>query len=347
MTKRALVTGIYGQDGAYLAQLLLNKGYEVIGAARRTASGSAWRLRELGIERDIRVVDFELLEFSNIQRTIKKLQPDELYNLAAQSFVGVSFDEPLYTAEVDALGVTRVLEALREHSPHTKFYQASTSELYGRTGDKKQCEQTPFYPCSPYAAAKLYAHWMTTNYRDGYGMFACSGILFNHESPLRGSEFVTRKITQTLAKIKYGEAEVLELGNLHSKRDWGFAGDYVQAMYAMLQQEKADDYVIATGETHTVQEFIDLATARAGFDIAWEGENETMRAIDRKTNKTIVRVNPEFFRPVEVHLLIGDATKASKKLGWKPSVSFPQLVEMMVDADMRRVSHEAGLRVAA
>jgi GDPmannose 4,6-dehydratase len=338
MKKRALITGIHGQDGAYLAKLLLEKGYEVIGAARRSASGGNWRLRELGIASDIKTVDFELLEFSNILRTVEKLQADEIYNLAAQSFVGVSFDEPIYTTEVDALGVTRLLEAVRSASAHSKFYQASTSELYGRFADGKQNETSPFHPCSPYAAAKLYAHWMTANYRDGYNLFACSGILFNHESPLRGLEFVTRKITHTLAQIKHGEAECLELGNLHAKRDWGFAGDYVEAMWAMLQQPKADDYVIATGETHTVQKFVDLAAAHAGFQLAWEGENEQMRAIDRATNKTVVRVNPEFFRPLEVHLLIGDASKAQQKLGWKPNVSLEKLVVMMMDADLRRIS---------
>lgn len=347
MAKRALVTGIYGQDGAYLAKLLLSKGYEVIGAARRTASGSAWRLKEMGVDKDVRVVDFELLEQSNLMRTIEKLKPDEIYNLAAQSFVGVSFEEPIYTAEVDALGVARLLEAVRQYSPESKFYQASTSELYGRSYDGKQSEETPFHPCSPYACAKLYAHWMTKNYRDGYNMFACSGILFNHESPLRGLEFVTRKITNALAEIKYGLLDCLELGNLHSQRDWGFAGDYVEAMWAMLQQKTADDYVIATGETHTIQKFVDLATAAAGFDIAWEGEGEKMHAIDRKTNKTIVRVNPEFYRPVEVHTLIGDAGKAQKNLGWKPKVNIEGLVEMMVEADMRRVAQDAEMKKKA
>jgi GDPmannose 4,6-dehydratase len=337
MAKRALVTGIYGQDAAYLAKLLLSKGYEVIGAARRNASGSSWRLQELGVDKDVRIVDFELLEQSNIMRTVEKIQADEIYNLAAQSFVGTSFNQPLYTAEVDALGVVRLLEAIRAVGKGARFYQASTSELYGNSYNGKQSETTPFYPCSPYAVAKLYAHWMTINYRKGYDMYACCGILFNHESPLRGTEFVTRKITHTLAQIKYGQADCLELGNLHSKRDWGFAADYVDAMWRMLQQDKADDFVIATGETHTVHEFVNLAAARAGFDLAWEGEEENMRAIDRKTNKVVVRVNLEFFRPVELHTLIGDASKAAKALKWTPKVFIEGLVEMMVDADLRRV----------
>lgn len=348
MAKRALVTGITGQDGAYLAQMLLQKGYEVYGAVRRTASGSAWRLQELGIQDEITFVDFELLEFSNILRVLEKVKADEIYNLAAQSFVGISFEEPLYTAEVDALGVVRLLEAVRTLNPATKFYQASTSELYGRTATGvKQNEETPFHPCSPYAVAKLYAHWMTANYREGYNMFACSGILFNHESPLRGLEFVTRKITHTLAKIKCGKAECLELGNLDAKRDWGFAGDYVEAMWKMLQQPKADDFVIATGETHSVREFVDLAAAQMGFELAWQGKDVGMHAVDKKTNKTVVRVNPEFFRPLEVHALVGDATKAQRALQWTPKVSFAELVEMMAKADLRRVSENRDYRDAA
>lgn len=336
--KRALVTGTTGQDGAYLSKLLLEKGYEVYGAYRRTASGNLWRLHELGIERDVRMVPMDLLELSNILRTLEKIQPEEVYNLAAQSFVGISFEQPLYTSDVDALGVTRLLEAVRTAKPDARFYQASTSEMYGKVQEVPQSEGTPFYPRSPYGVAKLYAHWMTVNYRESYKMHATSGILFNHESPLRGPDFVTRKITMALARIKLGQQEVLELGNLDSKRDWGFAGDYVRGMWLMVQQPEPDDYVLATGETRSVREFVEHATAAAGFDITWEGENEKTLGIDRKTNKTIVRVNPEFYRPAEVDLLIGHPVKAQEKLGWIPEVQFGALVEMMVKADLDRAA---------
>lgn len=341
MGKRALVTGIYGQDGAYLAKLLLQKGYEVIGAARRTSSGGDWRLAELGIKGAFPVVDFELLEYSNIFRMVEKTKADEIYNLAAQSFVGVSFEEPIYTAEADALGVARLLEAIRTVSSGSRFYQASTSELFGREKAGAQNEMTPFHPCSPYAAAKLYAYWMTANYRDGYGMYACSGILFNHESPLRGVEFVTRKITHTLAAIKRGNANCLELGNLHTRRDWGYAGDYVEAMHLMLQQEKADDFVIATGETRSTLDFVNAAAPMMGFALEWHGTDDAMEAIDRRTGKTIIRVNPALFRPLDVPVLQGDASKAKEKLGWSPRTPFLEVVEMMVEADLRRVADGA------
>jgi len=338
MAKRALITGITGQDGAYLAQWLLGQGYEVFGAYRRSASANFWRLAELGVEEQVRKVPLDLLEFSNIVRVIQQISPDEVYNLAAQSFVGVSFEMPIYTAEVDAVGVTRLLEALRVARPDARFYQASTSEMFGLVQEIPQREQTPFYPRSPYGVAKLYAHWITVNYRESYGMHASSGILFNHESPLRGLDFVTRKITATLARIYHGQAEVLELGNLDAKRDWGFAGDYVRAMWLMLQQPTGGDYVVATGQTRSVREFVDRAAEAIGYRLRWEGEGENTRGYDQQSGRLLVRVNPNFYRPAEVDLLIGDPSKARKALGWKPSVSFEQLVEMMVRADMDRVA---------
>lgn len=337
MAKRALITGITGQDGAYLAQLLLSKGYEVTGAVRRTGSINTWRLAELGVLNDVKLVDLDLLEFSNILRVIQKVQPDEVYNLGAQSFVGTSFEQPLYTADVDGLAVTRILEALRAVNPKARFYQASTSEMFGKVQAVPQSEDTPFYPRSPYGVAKLYGHWITVNYRESYDMHACSGILFNHESPLRGTEFVTRKITLSLARIKAGEQDVLKLGNLEAKRDWGFAGDYVEGMWRMLQQDVADDYVLATGETHEVREFVEAAGQALDMDIAWDGEGVDTVGTDRKTGKKIIEVDPAFFRPAEVDLLLGTPAKAKEKLGWQPSMTFPQLVAAMAEADMKRV----------
>ncbi|MGC9023035.1 MAG: GDP-mannose 4,6-dehydratase, partial [Dissulfurimicrobium sp.] len=269
--KRALITGIRGQDGAYLAKLLLEKGYEVYGADRRSGDSSNWRLKELGIESHVKIVYMDLLELTNILRTIEKIKPDEVYNLAAQSFVKVSFDQPILTADIDAMGVLRLLEALRTYNPSARFYQASTSEMFGRVQEVPQSEKTPFYPRSPYGVSKLFAHWMTVNYRESYGMFACSGILFNHESPFRGLEFVTRKITHAIAQIKRGRLDKVVVGNLDSKRDWGYAPEYVNAMWRMLQQESPDDYVIATGETHTVREWIECAFKAVEYEIAWEG----------------------------------------------------------------------------
>jgi GDPmannose 4,6-dehydratase len=336
MSKKALITGITGQDGAYLAQLLLGKGYEVYGAFRRSASSNFWRLEELGIANQVKMVSMDLLEYSNIQRTLEKVQPDEIYNLAAQSFVAASFEQPLYTSDVDALGVTRLLEAIRSVNPKIRFYQASTSEMFGLVQEVPQTEKTPFYPRSPYGVAKLYAHWMTVNYRESYGMHASSGILFNHESPLRGLEFVTRKITSTLARIKHGSAEMLELGNLEAKRDWGFAGDYVEGMWRMVQQDTPDDYVLATGETHTVKEFVELAAQAAGFELEWSGQDVDLKAVDAKTGRTILKINPDFYRPAEVELLIGSPEKAFQKLSWKSSTDLNELVEMMVTADMNQ-----------
>ena len=274
VAKVALITGITGQDGAYLAKLLLDKGYKVFGAHRRTASLNLWRMKELGIADEVNLVPVDLLEYSNIQRTLDKVKPDEVYNLAAQSFVALSFEQPIYTGDVDGLGVVRLLDVIRMVNPEMRFYQASTSEMFGKVQAIPQNENTPFYPRSPYGAAKLYAHWITINYREAYDMHNSCGILFNHESPLRGLEFVTRKITAGLAQIKHGRKSPLELGNLDAKRDWGFAGDYVEGMWMMLQQPHGDDYVLATGEAHSVREFVEVAAGAAGFDIAWEGEGE-------------------------------------------------------------------------
>lgn len=337
MKKRALITGITGQDGAYLAKLLLEKGYEVYGAHRRSSSDHFWRLRELGVESDIRKVPLDLLEVTNILRMLDKTKPDEVYNLAAQSFVGASFDQPLYTADADALGALRLLESIRVMCSGAKYYQASTSEMFGKVQEVPQTEGTKFYPRSPYAVAKLFAHWSTINYRESYNMHASSGILFNHESPLRGAEFVTRKITIALAKIKMGQQEVLELGNMESKRDWGFAADYVEGMWRMLQQDQADDYILATGETHSVHEFIEKAAEIIGFQIGWEGSGEHSKGIDRKTGRIIVKVNPEFYRPAEVDLLIGSPEKAKRELGWAPKMQFTELVHTMMQADLDRV----------
>lgn len=336
--KRALITGIRGQDGAYLARLLLEKGYEVYGADRRSGDSGFWRLKELGIERDVKVRYMDLLELTNIMREIERIRPDEVYNLAAQSFVHVSFEQPILTADIDAIGVLRLLEALRIIRPEARFYQASTSEMFGRVQTIPQNEKTPFYPRSPYGVAKLFGHWITVNYRESYNIFACSGILFNHESPLRGLEFVTRKLTHGIAKIKHGLQDKIVVGNLDSKRDWGYAPEYVEAMWLMLQQSEPDDYVIATGETHSVREFIEHAFKHAGFDVIWNGKGLEEKGIDRKTGRVVVEVSPEFFRPAEVDILIGDASKAKERLGWSPNTRFEDLVRIMVEADMRRIS---------
>lgn len=338
VAKVALITGITGQDGAYLSKLLLDKGYKVFGAYRRTASLNLWRMEELGIAKEVKLVPIDLLEYSNIQRTLDEVKPDEVYNLAAQSFVALSFEQPIYTGDVDGLGVARLLEAIRIINPKIRFYQASTSEMFGKVQAIPQNENTPFYPRSPYGVAKLYAHWITINYREAYDMHNSCGILFNHESPLRGLEFVTRKITAGLAQIKHGRKSPLELGNLDAKRDWGFAGDYVEGMWMMLQQPHGDDYVLATGEAHSVREFVEVAAGAAGFDIAWEGEGEKTQGIDSKAGQVIVKVNPEFYRSSEVEFLLGDATKARSELGWMPKVTFSQLVEMMMEADLRRAA---------
>ena len=332
--KTAIISGICGQVGAYLAQLLLSKGYKVVGAERRSASGSAWRLEKLGIDDEVTIEEFELIESSTALKILDKHKPDEFYNLAAQSFVKASFDIPVFTGNTTGLGVTRMLEAIRSYNDRIKFYQASSSEMFGKVIETPQTENTPFYPRSPYAVAKAYGHWMTVNYRESYDMFCCSGILFNHESPLRGEEFVTRKITSQLSKIKLGLIDTLELGNLEARRDWGFAGDYVKAMNMMLLQEKPDDYVVATGETHSVAEFVERAASYLGIDLVWEGEGKNQQGLDKNNNNVIVKVNEDFYRPAEVDTLIGDSSKANKVLNWKPECSFDNLVEMMVKEDL-------------
>lgn len=338
MAKKALITGIRGQDGAYLAKLLLKKGYEVWGADRRSGDSSWWRLRELGVAADISFVYMDLMEQTNVIDVIKKIRPDEIYNLAAQSFVSASFEQPYVTTEVNALGVLRLLEAIRYFSPETKFYQASTSEMFGKAQTVPQNEKTPFYPRSPYAISKLYAHWMTVNYREAYGLFACSGILFNHESPLRGLEFVTRKITYGVARIKHKLQDKIVLGNLNARRDWGYAKDYVEAMWLMLQQDQPDDYVIASGKNYSVREFTEMAFRAVDIEIVWEGEGVNEKGRDAKTGRILVEVSPEFFRPAEVDVLLGDASKAKEKLGWEPKTSLEELVQIMVEADLKRVA---------
>jgi GDPmannose 4,6-dehydratase len=338
--KIAMISGITGQDGGYLAKFLLQKNYKVFGLYRRGATNTFSKLKEHGIFEQIELVDFDLLEFSNICRLLRKCQPDEFYNLAAQSFVVASWDEPIYTAQVDGIGVLYILEAIREFSPMTKFYQASTSEMFGKVQEIPQTETTPFYPRSPYGIAKLMAHWMCINYRESFKIFACSGILFNHESPMRGEEFVTRKITSHFANLLMGKTtEILELGNLNAKRDWGFAGDYVEIMWKMLQHDKPDTYIVATGETHTVREFVEEAGKYCGFKIEWRGINESEIGIDIKTGKPIVKVNPQFYRPAEVELLIGNPEKARKILDWKVKVNFKSLCKMMMDADIVRIGN--------
>ena len=336
--KIAIVTGVSGQDGAYLAQLLLEKGYKVYGTYRRTSSVNFWRIEELGIQShpDLHLVEYDLTDLSSSIRLLQKTGATEVYNLAAQSFVGVSFDQPLTTAEITGLGAVNLLEAIRIVNPKARFYQASTSEMFGKVQEIPQTEKTPFYPRSPYGVAKLYAHWMTINYRESYDIFGCSGILFNHESPLRGREFVTRKITDGMAKIKLGKLDCLELGNLDAKRDWGFAKEYVEGMWRMLQADKPDTYVLATNRTETVRDFVSMAGKAAGFDLAWEGKAEQEVGIDRKSGKTLVRVNPQFYRPAEVELLIGNPEKAKRKLGWAPKTTLEQLCQMMVEADFVR-----------
>ena len=336
--KTALITGITGQDGAYLAELLLNKGYTVYGTYRRTSSVNFWRTEELGIQQhpQFHLVEFDLTDLGCIVRLLEKSKATEIYNLAAQSFVAVSFNQPRTTAEITGLGPVNLLEAIRMVNPAIRYYQASTSEMFGKVQAVPQDEATPFYPRSPYGVAKLYAHWMTINYRESYDIFATSGILFNHESPLRGLEFVTRKITDSMAKIKLGKQDVLELGNMDAKRDWGFAKEYVEGMYLMLQAEKPDTYVLATNRTETVRDFVTMAGKAVGFDLAWQGTAENEVGVDRKTGKTLVRVNPKFYRPAEVELLIGNAEKAKRELGWAPTTSLEALCQMMVEADVRR-----------
>jgi GDPmannose 4,6-dehydratase len=331
--KTALITGVSGQDGGYLAKLLLEKGYRVTGAIRRNSQHETERLERLGVADDIEFVDFDLGEMNAIARLFRSRQFDEVYNLAAQSFVGSSWEQPIYAADVNGLGVVRLLDCIRSYAPDTRFYQASTSEMFGKVRAVPQNEDTPFHPRSPYGVAKVYGHFITVNYRESFGLHASSGILFNHESPLRGSEFVTRKITLGLARLAHGEDRPLELGNLNAKRDWGFAGDYVEGMWRMLQQDQADDYVLATGVTITIRAFIEHAAAALDLALDWQGEGQEEVAIDRRTGRRLVQVNPKFYRPAEVDLLVGDASKARAKLGWEPKVTIGELAAMMARAD--------------
>ncbi|EGI77338.1 GDP-mannose 4,6-dehydratase [Hylemonella gracilis] len=336
--KTAIITGITGQDGAYLAQLLLEKGYTVYGTYRRTSSVNFWRIEELGIAKHpkLHLVEYDLTDLSTSIRLLQTTEAAEVYNLAAQSFVGVSFEQPVTTAEITGLGPLNLLEAIRTVNPRIRFYQASTSEMFGKVQAIPQVENTPFYPRSPYGVAKLYAHWMTVNYRESYGIFGSSGILFNHESPLRGREFVTRKITDSVAKIRLGQLDALELGNLDAKRDWGFAKEYVEGMWRMLQADEPDTYVLATNRTETVRDFVHMAFKGAGVIVEFKGKDESETAIDTTTGKTVMRVNPKFYRPAEVDLLIGNPAKAKAKLGWEPQTTLEQLCQMMVEADLRR-----------
>ncbi|MRI80833.1 GDP-mannose 4,6-dehydratase [Aerococcaceae bacterium DSM 109653] len=343
MSKVALITGITGQDGSYLAELLLEKGYEVHGIIRRHSTIATDRIDHLVEDASLKDRFFlhfgDLTDSSNLAMLITKIKPQEVYNLGAQSHVAVSFEVPEYTAEATGVGTIRLLEAIRQSGLDIRFYQASTSELFGGLPETApQSEKTPFYPKSPYGAAKLYSYWITVNYRESYNMYACNGILFNHESPRRGEIFVTRKITMAVASIMAGKQETLALGNMDAKRDWGFAGDYVEGMWRMLQQEEARDYVLATNETHTVREFVELAFAEVGITIEWKGTGEEEKGYDKETGRLLVEVDPQYFRPAEVELLWGDATKAETELGWERKVGFRKLVEMMVDEDMKTIA---------
>ena len=338
MCNKAVITGITGQDGAYLAQLLLEKGYQVFGTYRRTSSVNFWRIAELGIEKhpNLQLIEYDLTDLSSSIRLLQSTQATEVYNLAAQSFVGVSFDQPITTGEITGIGPVNLLEAIRIVNSSIRFYQASTSEMFGKVQSIPQIEDTPFYPRSPYGVAKLYAHWMTINYRESYGIFGTSGILFNHESPLRGREFVTRKITDSVAKIVQGKLDILELGNMDAKRDWGYAKEYVEGMWRMLQADVADTYILATNRTETVRDFVSMAFKAVDIQLDWQGSADNEKAIDIKTGKIMVAVNPKFYRPAEVELLIGNPAKAKQQLGWKPETTLEQLCAMMVEADMRR-----------
>jgi len=339
--RNVLITGITGQDGAYLAQLLLNKGYTVYGTYRRTSSVNFWRMQELGVDKhpNLHLVEFDLTDLSSCLRLLQKTEATEVYNLAAQSFVSVSFDQPITTAEITGVGALYLLEAIRIVNPKIRFYQASTSEMFGMVREIPQVETTPFHPRSPYGVAKLYAHWITINYRESYDIFGSCGILFNHESPLRGLEFVTRKITDAVAKITLGKLDVLELGNMNAKRDWGFAKEYVEGMWRMLQVGEPDTYVLATGRTETVRDFVSMAFKAVDVNIEFKGDAQDEVGIDAATGKLVVRVNPKFYRPSEVELLIGNPEKAKRKLDWEPETTLEQLCAMMVKSDLQRNEH--------
>jgi GDPmannose 4,6-dehydratase len=336
--KVAIITGITGQDGAYLAELLLSKNYKVYGTYRRTSSVNFWRIEELGIDQhpNLHLIEFDLIDQANSIRMVMETKPDEIYNLAAQSFVGVSFEQPIATAQITGLGAVHLLEAIRIVNPKIKYYQASTSEMFGLVQEVPQDEKTPLYPRSPYGVAKLYAHWMTINYRESYGIFGCTGILFNHESPLRGREFVTRKITDSVAKIKLGKLDCLELGNLDAKRDWGFAKEYVEGMWLIMQTDQPDTFVLATNRTETVRDFVTMAFKAVGIDLIFSGQDEKEIGLDKLSGRIMVRVNPKFYRPTEVDLLIGNPIKAKKVLGWEAKITLEELCAMMVSEDLRR-----------
>ncbi len=336
--KSAIITGISGQDGAYLAELLLDKGYKVYGTYRRASSVNFWRINELGIQNhpNLYLEEYDLTDLSSSIRLLQRTEATEVYNLAAQSFVGVSFDQPITTLEITAKGPLNLLEAVRIVNRDIRFYQASTSEMFGKVQAIPQTESTPFYPRSPYGVAKLYAHWMTVNYRESYDIFGCSGILFNHESPFRGREFVTRKITDTVAKIALGQMDCLELGNIDAKRDWGYAKEYVDGMWRMLQADEPDTYVLATNRTETVRLFVEMAFKAAGIAVEFSGKEEQEIAVDTSTGKTVMRIDPRFYRPAEVDLLVGDGSHAREKLKWEPQTTLEQLCEIMVSADIRR-----------
>jgi len=347
VTKKALITGITGQDGSYLAELLLEKGYEIHGIIRRSSTFNTDRINHLYKDPHVNGVKMylhygDLSDSSNISRLIEKIQPDEIYNLGAQSHVRVSFDIPEYTSDVVGLGTIRILDAIKETGIKTKFYQASSSEMFGKSQEIPQKETTPFHPRSPYGCAKIYAFWITKNYREAYGLFACNGILFNHESPRRGETFVTRKITRGLARIKLGKEKKLYLGNLDAKRDWGYAKDFVEGMWLMLQQNKPDDYLLSTNETHTVRDFVEKTAKYLDFDLIWKGKGIKEKGIDKKTNSIIIEIDPKYFRPAEVDILLGDYSKAKKQLGWKPRVKFNELVEIMAKADYENEKKQNG-----
>ena len=340
--KKALITGVTGQDGSYLAELLLDKDYEVHGIIRRASTFNTQRIDHIyqdPHEENVRLKLHygDMTDSSNLSRLVEKINPDEIYNLAAQSHVGTSFEIPEYTTDVDAMGTLRLLDAIKEAEVECKFYQASTSELYGKVQEVPQTEETPFYPRSPYAAAKLYAYWIVKNYREAYDLFAVNGILFNHESPRRGKRFVTRKITRAVARITKGRQDKIYLGNMNAKRDWGYAKDYVKMMWMMLQHDNPEDYVIATGETHTVREFVEAAFSHVDVDIEWQGEGVEEKGVDKDTGRVLIEVDPKYFRPTEVDLLIGDPSKAKKELGWEPEVKFKELVQLMVQSDLETI----------
>lgn len=346
--KKALITGITGQDGSYLAEFLLDRGYEVHGTIRRASTFNTERIDHLyqdPHEEDVKLFLHyaDMTDASNLSRLVERVQPDEIYNLAAQSHVAVSFEMPEYTADVDGVGTLRLLDAIKDSHIKTRFYQASTSELYGKVQEVPQTEETPFYPRSPYGVAKLYAYWIVKNYREAYDMYAVNGILFNHESPRRGKRFVTRKVTRAAARIVNGKQKKLYLGNLNAKRDWGYAKDYVELMWMMLQQNKPEDYVIATGETHTVRELTELAFKYVGIDIQWQGEGVDEKGYDKKTGKCLVEVDPKYFRPAEVDILIGDPSKAKRELGWEPKVTFEGLVKLMVEHDLQEIKEKGDI----